>query len=73
MKIINTANSQQQPKGMTASVNMKKQGKSKPGENNATGGKNMNPRTTGKIISSGITQPHNAKKEGLGPNTDRNA
>jgi hypothetical protein len=25
----------------------------------------------GKPLSSGITQPHNAKKEGLGPNTKR--
>lgn len=54
-------------------MNMKKQGKSKTGENSATGRQNTNLQASNKITSSGITQPHNAKKEGLGPNTDRNA
>ena len=32
---------------------------------------NMQALTGSKAPSSGITQPHNAKKEALGPNTDR--
>ena len=28
-------------------------------------------KTSNKTLSSGITQPHNAKKEGLGRNTDQ--
>lgn len=54
-------------------MNMKKQGKSKTGENPAINKQNTNLQTSNKVISSGVTQPHNAKKEGLGPNTDRNA
>ena len=30
-----------------------------------------NQQSTNRILESGISQPHNAKKEALGPNTDR--
>ncbi|MPN38924.1 hypothetical protein SDC9_186449 [bioreactor metagenome] len=32
---------------------------------------NLRAPTGSKVPSSGITQPHNAKKEALGPNTNR--
>lgn len=52
-------------------MTMKKQGKNKMNDNPTVSQKNMNLQTSNKVISSGVTQPHNAKKEGLGPNTNR--
>ena len=53
-------------------MNMRKQGKSKSSPNPANKQEKLsNLEITNKIMESGITQPHNAKKEGLGPNTRR--
>lgn len=55
-------------------MNMKKQGKNKTDETARQNKQNLNiPKNANQMLESGIHQPHNAKKEGLGPNTDRNA
>ena len=50
---------------------MKKQGKNKINENLTVHNRDTKAQTVVSAESSGITQPHNAKKEGLGPNTNR--
>jgi hypothetical protein len=48
-------------------VTTKKQGKNKTN----TLWEKQNPKLSGNEVSSGIMQPHNAKKEALGRNTDQ--
>lgn len=55
-------------------MTMKKQGKNKTAENPVNGQQKLRNQTaSNRIANSGISQPHNAKKEGLGPNTNRGA